>query len=794
MSRSREDLPSIDDLINDDLPSIKDLLAEEDLPSVEDYIEKEEIEEGTETIEDADGNTFAEVQDIVPPWPELVRMINDVRKDIPDIPEVKYYDKELEELSEQISGIKDSIPTVPEWVNGIHDVPDFSWVGKTFSVIDEDFTKINNTVESVREKIDSDLQRLTEDVEKKYFENVVVSEKISFDVKDLGEKIKVKIEEEKDKIWKELSASSLKMWNFHKESKDDDRKLRKQILGEYNSLKQKIKKDLEEVNDKSVKTDELLLKYFSELKDQLAEQISGVRQEIPEMPKIPEVKYYDKEIKDLYEIVRRIKSTQKNLKEETKNLSEGLLNIPPETNNSDPLTPLGQEFVTFKQLSEHYRLFINRIQTQLAAVGGGGIGDAPVDGNSYTRKNGDWVAGLGDWTLDGVGLSTTKSVGIGTTAKEGYSLYVEGDARVTGILTVGQGSITLDPNNKEITGIDEIVVGSGASISLAPLFQNQGKFSVDYSKLTLKGFNSNNEGTYERQSTSFVLATAPTRSGSARFQETSGYYYFLHESDNSKIIIFNIVTGNWDAVHSSGSNFSSPSSGTLVNPPSNVSFITPVRATLDGTGRSYPGPGRGIAYSTVVTEQTSSLGIATASSLEVTGIVTATSFVGPLTGNATGLSGTPNISIGTLTASGNVTIGGTLTYEDVTNIDAVGLSTARSGLQIGNGTATTIVSLEAATSTTTTTSETAVDTFSATVYRSAQYQIQITQGTSYHVTTLNVLHDGSSVYLSEFGTIRNGSVLATFDADVNSGSVRIKATPSSDSSTVFKISKTLTKV
>ena len=168
------------------------------------------------------------------------------------------------------------------------------------------------------------------------------------------------------------------MWNFHKESKDDDRKPRKQILGEYNSLKQKIKKDLEEVNDKVVKTDELLLKYFSELKDQLAEQISGVRQEIPEMPKIPEVKYYDKEIKDLYEIVRRIKSTQKNLKEEQKICQKVFLNIPPETNTRST-TPLNQEFVTFKQLSEHYRLFINRIQTKLAAVGGGGIGDAPVD-------------------------------------------------------------------------------------------------------------------------------------------------------------------------------------------------------------------------------------------------------------------------------------------------------------------------------------------------------------------------------------------------------------------------------
>ena len=31
----------------------------------------------------------------------------------------------------------------------------------------------------------------------------------------------------------------------------------------------------------------------------------------------------------------------------------------------------------------------------------------------------------------------------------------------------------------------------------------------------------------------------------------------------------------------------------------------------------------------------------------------------------------------------NVTIGGTLTYEDVTNIDSVGLVTARTGIEIG---------------------------------------------------------------------------------------------------------------
>ena len=101
-----KDLPSIDDFgADENLPSIEDFITEEkveELPSVEDFIEEEEevIEEATQTIEDADGNSFAEVKDIVPPWPELVRMINDVRADIPDIPEVKYYDKELEELAE----------------------------------------------------------------------------------------------------------------------------------------------------------------------------------------------------------------------------------------------------------------------------------------------------------------------------------------------------------------------------------------------------------------------------------------------------------------------------------------------------------------------------------------------------------------------------------------------------------------------------------------------------------------------------------------------------------------------
>lgn len=52
-----------------------------------------------------------------------------------------------------------------------------------------------------------------------------------------------------------------------------------------------------------------------------------------------------------------------------------------------------------------------------------------------------------------------------------------------------------------------------------------------------------------------------------------------------------------------------------------------------------------------------------------------------------GLTGTPNITVGSITAttgsfSGNVSVAGTLTYEDVTNVDSIGIITARSNLTV----------------------------------------------------------------------------------------------------------------
>ena len=86
-----------------------------------------------------------------------------------------------------------------------------------------------------------------------------------------------------------------------------------------------------------------------------------------------------------------------------------------------------------------------------------------------------------------------------------------------------------------------------------------------------------------------------------------------------------------------------------------------------------------------------------ATSVNVTGTIKATSFEGDLTGNVTGsvqfaggLSGTPDINVRNIVAAaatftGDVSIGGTLTYEDVQNVDSVGIVTAGKGLRVTEG-------------------------------------------------------------------------------------------------------------
>ena len=92
--------------------------------------------------------------------------------------------------------------------------------------------------------------------------------------------------------------------------------------------------------------------------------------------------------------------------------------------------------------------------------------------------------------------------------------------------------------------------------------------------------------------------------------------------------------------------------------------------------------------------------------LEVTGICTATDF----SGQAGAAADFPNgLTATTGTFSGNLGVGGVLTYEDVTNVDSLGVGTFRDGLRVtgictatafhGDGSALTGVSVGIATET-----------------------------------------------------------------------------------------------
>ena len=230
---------------------------------------------------------------------------------------------------------------------------------------------------------------------------------------------------------------------------------------------------------------------------------------------------------------------------------------------------------------------------------------------------GGTITGSGDAEFAGIVTSTKVHVGVDT----GFfneDLVVNGDARVTGILTVGSGSITLDPNTKRIEGIEEIIIGIANTITIK--------------------------------------------------QDSEGGIEFTDQSGEQK-----------------------------------------------------------------------SVGIGTTVSINTSGIITATSFVG-----------------------------NSITFD--------------------NGLISSVVT------TTTTTSESSIDSFSASDYRSAKYQIQIAQGSNYHTTEVNIVHDGSDSYGTEYGTIKTGSSLSTFNTDISGGNVRLLATPASSSSTVFKLVRTLIEV
>ena len=142
---------------------------------------------------------------------------------------------------------------------------------------------------------------------------------------------------------------------------------------------------------------------------------------------------------NVYQNIRSLEEKFDSINEkQLQNLQEGLLNEPPNVDNSDPLTPLDKKYVTLDEFQEQYKLFINRIQKQLSTFGGGGavriqdlddvdISTAKVNNKflKYNSTSGKWEGadasgGGGGGGIAGIsttGTSTFNHISVGGTAE-----------------------------------------------------------------------------------------------------------------------------------------------------------------------------------------------------------------------------------------------------------------------------------------------------------------------------------------------------------------------------------------
>ena len=200
---------------------------------------------------------------------------------------------------------------------------------------------------------------------------------------------------------------------------------------------------------------------------------------------------------------------------------------------------------------------------------------------------------------------------------------------------------------------------------------------------------------------------------------------------------------------------------------------------LHVTGELYAGDFKptnlvvGVITSTSAFHVGSALTANAAGDVETIGVITATKFAG----NATGLTGAPNISAGTIagstgtfsgaiqandttdstsTTSGSIivqgglgvaknvyigaglSVAGTLTYEDVTNVDSVGVVTAKSGVNITGGQLTVGSGI--------TMGIAGVATFSGTSDVHLHDNVKLNVGDS---SDLSIYHDGTRSYIED---------------------------------------------
>ena len=143
---------------------------------------------------------------------------------------------------------------------------------------------------------------------------------------------------------------------------------------EVDNIKDKVSSEISNIKADVVINEQHLKKVDKYLQEHHQELVTLKEEVFAEIEEIP-VGNLQENLERLERKIDFIKETYSRIEPDVvvqEVIKEGLLNEPPSTKNSDPLTPLDQNFVTLDQLQQHYRLFLNRIQQQLSTIGGGG--------------------------------------------------------------------------------------------------------------------------------------------------------------------------------------------------------------------------------------------------------------------------------------------------------------------------------------------------------------------------------------------------------------------------------------
>ena len=134
-----------------------------------------------------------------------------------------------------------------------------------------------------------------------------------------------------------------------------------------------------------------------------------------------------------------------------------------------------------------------------------------------------------------------------------------------------------------------------------------------------------------------------------------------------------------------------------------------------------------------------------------------------------------------VTISDNLQVNGTLTATAITGLTVLNNSTQSDGTVTHSGSS----------------GQQPLDSFVHATYRSAKYQVSITDATNsrYALDEIYVTHNGTTAYISTAtGVSSTGSSLATYSADISGSNLRILIVPNTSDSVTYKFVKTLIKV